>query len=211
MDSWPGHGQVDDLPTARLHLSMGHLFDDRCCSMIRDEVDVSGQLGFTAAATGPQLGTSGRSRLWRRTAGAAAIVAVLVVGNATQAQASTRTNSRSVVPTGSNSAEVGERPELAHDFVAGDGSELAPADFVAGDGSSALHGEFRVLNRDGSAQVRQWQSGEVNAIDTLTLSVRSADGFNGRYLLGPGVSVTGISVGDEVTIVGAGQAVPARA
>ena len=75
---------------------------------------------------------------------------------------------------------------------------------------SALHGEFRVLNRDGSAQVRQWQSGEVAAIDDLTVSVRSADGFSGRYLLGPGVSVTGIGVGDEVTVVGAGQAVPAE-
>jgi hypothetical protein len=76
---------------------------------------------------------------------------------------------------------------------------------------SALHGEFRVLNRDGSAQLRRWQSGAVDAIDSLMLTVRSADGFNGRYLLGPGVSVTGIGVGDEVTVVGAGQAVPAEA
>ena len=68
-----------------------------------------------------------------------------------------------------------------------------------------------MLNRDGSAQLRRWQSGAVDAIDTLTLTVRSADGFNGRYLLGPGVSVTGIGVGDEVTVVGAGQAVPAEA
>jgi hypothetical protein len=66
-----------------------------------------------------------------------------------------------------------------------------------------------VLNRDGSAQLRRWQSGEVDAIDNLTLTVRSADGFNAQYLLGPGVSVTGIGIGDEVTVVGAGQSVPA--
>jgi len=128
----------------------------------------------------------GRARLWRRTAGAAAIVAVLVVGNATQAQAAPRSNGSTAAPTNS-SAGVGE---------------------VAG---SALHGEFLVLNRDGSAQLRRWQSGEVDAIDNLALTVRSADGFNGRYLLGPGVSVTGIGIGDEVTVVGAGQAIPAEA
>lgn len=64
-----------------------------------------------------------------------------------------------------------------------------------------------MLNRDGSAQLRRWQSGEVGAIDSLSLTVRSADGYAGQYLLGPGVSVTGIGVGDEVTVVGAGQSI----
>jgi hypothetical protein len=131
------------------------------------------------------VGNPGRTRLWRRTASTAAIVAVLVVGNGTQAQAAVRPGGRTA--TVANSANAGQ------------------------DAGSALHGQFRVLNRDGSAQLRQWQSGEVDAIDNLMLTVRSADGFNGRYLLGPGVSVTGIGVGDEVTVVGAGQAVPREA
>ncbi len=76
--------------------------------------------------------------------------------------------------------------------------------------SAALHGEFRVVNRDGSAQLRRWQSGAVDAIDSMSLTVRSADGYDSTYLLGPGVSVTGIGVGDEVTVVGAGQAVSGK-
>jgi len=128
-------------------------------------------------------GISGMSRLWRRTAGTAAVVAVLVVGNATAAGASTRAG-HTPVPTAADNP--------------------SPATDVSG---AALHGEFRVINRDGSAQLRRWQSGAVNALDKISMTVRSADGFDSTYLLGPGVSVTGIGVGDEVTVVGAGQAV----
>ncbi|MET0865019.1 MAG: hypothetical protein ABWZ98_11840 [Nakamurella sp.] len=143
-----------------------------------------------------------RTRNWRRTASAAAIVAVLVIGNATQAQAASAPSVRTAEPE-TNSAGIGDSVPSA----SADGSGLAPDDVLAGDTGSALHGEFKVLNRDGSAQLRRWQSGQVDAMDNLALTVRSADGYRSRYLLGPGVSVTGIGVGDEVTVVGAGQAV----
>lgn len=123
-----------------------------------------------------------RTRLWQRTASAAAVVAVLVVGNATAA-------------TGRSG---------------GAASSGHASSNPAAQSSGALHGEFRVVNRDGSAQLRRWQSGAVDAIDTISLTVRSADGYDSTYLLGPGVSVTGIGLGDEVTVVGAGQAVPAE-
>lgn len=148
-------------------------------------------------------GSSGVSRLWRRTAGAAAVVAVLVIGNATvnagSASASTRLNSTTATVPVTGTATVSSSG-ASHPGT--DGS--APAD-------AALHGEFKVINRDGSAQLRRWQSGSVNAIDEISLTVRSADGFDSTYLLGPGVSVTGIDIGDEVTVVGAGQSVAAGA
>ena len=72
--------------------------------------------------------------------------------------------------------------------------------------AESLHGEFAVINADRSVQTRQWQWGTVVALDAISFTVRSTDGFNGHYLIGPGVSVTGISVGDDVTVVGAGQA-----
>jgi len=152
--------------------------------MTSPENQRSSSVDLGAIPDGP-VSNPERNRLWRRTASAAAIVAVLIVGTATQAQAATGQAGRTAAST--SSAGVGESI------------------------GSALHGEFRVLNRDGSAQLRRWQSGEVDAIDNLALTVRSADGFNGRYLLGPGVSVTGIAIGDEVTVVGAGQAIPAGA
>lgn len=124
-----------------------------------------------------------RTRLWQRTAGAAAVVAVLVVGNATAASGSERSD---VATTSGHTLS--------------DPAASTPA-------SAVLHGEFKVINRDGSAQVRRWQSGTVDAIDEIPMTVRSADGFDSAYLLGPGVSITGIGLGDEVTIVGAGPAV----
>ena len=133
----------------------------------------------------PAVENPTRTRLWQRTAGAAAVVAVLVVGNATAASASVSPAAAATSGQASN--------EPAGASAAG-----------------ALHGEFRVVNRDGSAQLRRWQSGAVDAIDTISLTVRSADGYDSTYLLGPGVSVTGIGIGDEVTVVGAGQAVPAE-
>lgn len=136
-------------------------------------------------------GNSGRSKLWRRTAGAAAVVAVLVVGNATANSAAANASGRPTSAPGSTWTAT----------TVGSASARTSA--------SALHGEFKVINRDGSAQLRRWQSGAVDAIDEISLTVRSADGFDSTYLLGPGVSVTGISLGDEVTVVGAGQAGPA--
>jgi len=138
----------------------------------------------------PAVESPSRNRLWQRTAGAAAVVAVLVVGNATAANASTATTSAPAA------GKVAAGQETSDSAAGGHAS------------TAALHGEFRVVNRDGSAQLRRWQSGAVNAIDTMSLTVRSADGYDSTYLLGPGVSVTGIGLGDEVTVVGAGQALP---
>ena len=130
------------------------------------------------------VGASLRARLWQRTAGTAAVVAVLVVSNATTANAAARQSGSVTAPT-----------------------STAPTSTAPTTTSALLHGEFKVINRDGSAQLRRWQSGTVDAIDEISMTVRSADGFDSAYLLGPGVSITGIGLGDEVTIVGAGQAV----
>jgi hypothetical protein len=141
------------------------------------------------------VGTSRRARLWQRTAGTAAVVAVLVVSNATTASAAAR-------PSGSASAPTSTAPTSTAP------TSTAPTSTDPTTTSALLHGEFKVINRDGSAQLRRWQSGTVDAIDEISVTVRSADGFDGDYLLGPGVSITGIGLGDEVTIVGAGQSVP---
>ena len=154
-------------------------------------------------STGRPGGNSGRSRLWRRTAGAAVVMAVLVVGNATVNSAAANASSRDIGDAAKTST--------AGTSMAGTPTAGPAASHDAGASPAALHGEFKVINRDGSAQLRRWQSGAVDAIDEISLTVRSADGFDSTYLLGPGVSVTGIGLGDEVTVVGAGQALPANA
>lgn len=91
--------------------------------------------------------------------------------------------------------------------VAAAGSAPATAATTAAEPvqDSNLHGSFTVINLDRSVQPRQWQWGEVTALDAVRFTVRSADGFSGTYLIGPGVSVTGFAVGDIVTVVGAGR------
>ena len=141
------------------------------------------------------LGNPKRTRLWHRSVGVAAMVAVLVVGASATAHGAT-------VSSG-GAAAGGARGES--------GSASAPSDADPTDPPANLHGTFTVVNRDRSVQSRQWQWGEVVAMDDVSFTVSSADGFNGSYLIGPGVSVTGIGVGDTITVVGAGQAVGTRA
>lgn len=175
---------LDDSHAENRRIPMTGNPDDRGSSMTPGDDDRWGP-AEPAAAAAVGTGISSRNRRWRRTASAAVIVAVLVIGNAAQATAA--------VPGGRTAAS----PK-------GTGAEAATA-------GAALHGEFKVLNGDGSAQLRRWQSGQVGAIDNLSLTVHSDDGFDGQYLLGPGVSVNGIRVGDDVTVVGAGQSITADA
>lgn len=115
---------------------------------------------------------------WKRTTGVAAAVAVLVVASSSSARASTP-----------------RKPSKA---------EIATVAATPVDGP--VHGEFTVVNADGTEQVRRWQWGEVVDVNAEGLTVASADGLAGAYALGPGVSVADIAVGDTVTVVGTVQA-----
>jgi hypothetical protein len=72
----------------------------------------------------------------------------------------------------------------------------------------ALHGEF-VVNEtttaaDGTTSTTtktiRIQTGAVTAIDATSLTVLSTDSFSATYALGTGVDVTGIAVGDTVSV-----------
>lgn len=121
-----------------------------------------------------------RPRLWKRTVGVAAMMAVLVVG-------------------GSAAAKGGANSSVASGSTGGLGASGAAPSSAEREGTQSpanLHGLFSVINIDRSVQSRQWQWGEVVEIDEISLTVRSIDGFSGSYLIGPGVSVTGIGIGD---------------
>ena len=84
------------------------------------------------------------------------------------------------------------------------GAEVATAAATPSNGPD--HGQFTVINADGSEQVRRWQWGEVVTVDDTSLTVSSPDGLAGSYQIGPGVDVADIAVGDVVTVVGTIQA-----
>jgi len=119
-----------------------------------------------------------RRRWWHRPAGVAVAVTVLLGSTGPAANASVH------------------RPTRA---------QLAAVAAETVDGP--VHGEFPVVQADGSVQTRRWQWGEVVAVDQpragepAVLTVASVDGFAGAYRVGAD-QLAGIALGAEVTVVG---------
>ena len=67
-----------------------------------------------------------------------------------------------------------------------------------------MHGQFPVVDADGTVQTHRWQWGEVVAVDAThptVITVASEDGYAGDYRVAPDTA-DGINVGDVVTVVG---------
>jgi hypothetical protein len=75
----------------------------------------------------------------------------------------------------------------------GRGGAMAPA--------GALHGEFVVATQDGGTQTERLQNGSVTAVTAGLVSVTSTDGFAATYVVGSGVDVSGVAVGDTVRVI----------
>src|SRR6476661_3949229 len=131
----------------------------------------------------PAAGVGRRRRLrwWRRSAGVAVAVAVMVLGSTGTAGATPR------------------RPSPG---------EIATA--AAGTIDGPVHGEFPVVDADGGVQTQRWQWGEVVAVNSAssadapfssTITVASEDGYASDYRVEPD-QAAGVSVGDVVTVVG---------
>ena len=150
-------------------------------------------------------GRSPRARHWKRSAGVAAAVALLVVGPARTAGASTpepkdASSSRysptaapsrfSTLSTGSYAWHVASTPAADHRKSGQDGA-AGPA-----------HGEFPVVAVDGTVQTRRWQWGRVDRVAEGWFAVTSDDGYRDEYALGAGVDPSAVTVGQQVTVVG---------
>jgi len=126
-----------------------------------------------------------RAGLWKRTAGVAAVVAVLIVGNTTRATAAAP-SAVATLSTGSYTWHVA----------------LPPASSASDADTGPQHGEFPVVNADGSVQIRRWQSGAVVASTEGSVTVLSSDGYRSEYRLGTGVDVQAVKDGATITVVG---------
>jgi hypothetical protein len=81
-------------------------------------------------------------------------------------------------------------------------AEIATAAAEPADGP--VHGEFPVVDADGTVQTHRWQWGEVVAVDAThptVITVASEDGYAGDYRVAPD-QAQGLRVGDVVTVVG---------
>lgn len=107
-----------------------------------------------------------------------------------------------VMVLGSSAAESGAEPRKPSR------AELELAAAAPADGPA--HGEFPVVDADGTVHTQRWQSGEVVAIDaadTSLVTVASEDGYASDYRVDPD-RASGIAVGDVVTVVGLVQNPP---
>jgi hypothetical protein len=68
------------------------------------------------------------------------------------------------------------------------------------DATKPVHGESVVANGTGGFTVELVQSGTITAIDTGSVTARSADGFTQRYVIPATATTPPFKVGDEVTI-----------
>ena len=76
-----------------------------------------------------------------------------------------------------------------------------------GPGGEALHGEFVVQKQDGTYQTVVTQAGDVTAVSSTSISVKSADGFSKTYVVLPATNVNAardgigsVKVGDAVHV-----------
>jgi hypothetical protein len=77
-------------------------------------------------------------------------------------------------------------------------------------GGNALHGEFTVKDKDGKIVTRVVQHGQVTAVSTTSITLKSEDGFTGTYTVngdtkvrvgGSNAAITGVKTGNEGWVV----------
>jgi hypothetical protein len=75
---------------------------------------------------------------------------------------------------------------------------------------NALHGEFVVKDKDGKIVTRVVQHGQVTAVSTTSISLKSDDGFTGSYPVngdtkvrigGDNAAISGVKAGNEAWVV----------
>jgi hypothetical protein len=87
-----------------------------------------------------------------------------------------------------------------HGPPGGDGPGHDVGASVGGDPAAALHGEYVVSDDKGGYTTLVAQTGTVTALDTNSVTARSADGFTQTYALPKSVTASDVAVGDEVVI-----------
>lgn len=71
---------------------------------------------------------------------------------------------------------------------------------ASADPAAALHGEFVVSDGKGGYATMLSQTGTVTAVDTTSVTARSADGFLATYVSSSPATATDVAVDDEVVI-----------
>jgi hypothetical protein len=140
-------------------------------------------------------------------AGALAVGVLTGVGIASAGGSQLNVAAPTATPTGSAApapGDKGDRPRFpgARGRLGG-----ALGRGLAGD---ALHGEFVVKDKDGKVVTRVVQHGQVTAVSTTSVSLKSDDGFTGTYAVngdtrvrvgGDNAAISGVKTGNEAWIV----------
>ena len=157
----------------------------------------SGTWGSPAGVALTPDGTRRPTAMWKKVAGGVALAAVVAVGGVAAVNAANASN------TPSGQTGQGGLASSAGGYGQGFGSGGTDTGRRGGIGSlgDALHGEFVVATESGGTETRRLQRGQVTAVGSGSLSVTSTDNFAATYTVGSGVDVSGIAVGNTVTVI----------
>ena len=151
--------------------------------------------GAPGSPPGPNGKPPSRWKPWQKVAAGGALAAVIAVGGVaavTAANASSDDTATTQAGTpgagsggGSDTGRTGTRGALAGAM------ELA----------NALHGDFVVSSGSGT-QTMRLQTGEITALSSDSVTVKSTDGYTSTYAVGSGLDLSSVAVGDTVRVIG---------
>lgn len=158
---------------------------------------------------GAAPGTTTRPRAWARSAGVVAAVALLVVGPSRTADATEASSATADAPRSSTSSPPSRFATLSTGsyawHVVRSSAQRDPQQETS---VGPLHGEFPVVAVDGTVQTRRWQWGRVDTVGDGKFSVMSDDGYRDEYVPASDVDPSGITVGQQVTVVAVAAPAP---
>lgn len=163
--------QVPNQPLSRIEPTPG------AGPVIHPPTDPAGTSAAWGAAAAPR--TSAGLRWTRKNTALAIGVAVVVAGGGAAA-----------VHAASGSASTASGQLAGSQAIPGGGTAGGPGSSMGGAGlATALHGEY-VVSEGGSYVTMLTQTGEITAVSSTSLTVKSADGVSLSYTLGTSTTVS---------------------
>lgn len=138
-----------------------------------------------------------RWKTWQKVTAGGVLAGVLAIGGvAAVSAASASSNS-----TTSQAGFAGGGPGFAGGENDRSGTGLRGGMAGAMALANALHGDFVVADGSGT-QTMRLQTGELTAVASDSITVKSTDGYTATYAIGSGVDVSGLTQGATVRVVG---------
>jgi len=151
--------------------------------------------GAPGSPPGPNGKPPSRWKPWQKVAAGGALAAVIAVGGvAAVTAANASSDDTATTQAGTPGAGFGGGTDTGRTGTRG---ALAGAMELA----NALHGDFVVSSGSGTRTMRL-QTGEITALSSDSVTVKSTDGYTSTYAVGSGLDLSSVAVGNTVRVIG---------